>query len=141
MHAYRAATIAALFLLAGCETDVAPLSAQGTAVIPGSETVGQTPRAAMQTVLVEAAHITLNHGYQNFRVVAGYGGAYAVTPGADVAIQVVNGDDARPGVAGVWDAEQIIDNGVPDSALAALSSPTPLTSPPTQRCTAYGCVW
>jgi hypothetical protein len=131
----RAAAIAALLFVAGCVTSQVPLSADGTAVIPGSETAGQSQSEAVSTVLYEAARITVGNGYQFFRVGGSYGGAYPISPGINVTMQVVQGPDARPGAPGVWNAEQLLNRGAPES-------PSPYAAPPyTARCTAYGCVW
>jgi hypothetical protein len=138
-------------LLAGCASPVPPLGPDQTAVIPGSATADQDPDGATRTVLLGAARLTVDHGFQYFQIVRpqsavlyggpGYGGP--ITPGADVTIKVYQKDAVPFAAQGLWDANKLLAEGVPDSALAtATPSPAPATgvrNPP--HCTAYGCVW
>jgi hypothetical protein len=140
-------------LIAGCASAVPPLGADQTAVIPGSATADQNARDARRTVLIDAARITVDHGFQFFQIMpsqtAGLysGPAYstAIRPGADVTIKVYQQTDIPMGVQGLWDANKLLENGVPESTAAvAVGQPYPVRPAargPGPRCTAYGCVW
>jgi len=125
------------FLLAGalaaCATPAPPLAADQTAVIRGRETAGLSQADASTAVLVEAARITVDHGFQYFRIVHGQAGM--IRPGTDVTIQALRSDSVRPGMPGLWDAQMILIKGV--SAVAR----QPTSPPQKPRCTAYGCAW
>lgn len=147
-----------------------PLADDNTAVIPGQDTSDQAPIDARRTVLTEAAQLTVDHGFQYFRIVptspdGGPARTATIQPGVDTTIKVYSADDVKPGAPGVWDAQNIIDNGVPDVATAqtgeesesaptvsstpmepAPMEPAPMQPAPTApasglHCTAYGCDW
>ncbi|HKD22507.1 MAG TPA: hypothetical protein VKB71_10865 [Rhizomicrobium sp.] len=138
-------------LLAGCASSVPPLGPDQTAVIPGSATADQNAQDARRTVLLEGARITVDHGFQFFQIMPSQGpGLYSVSsygtairPGADVTIRVYQQSDIPMGVQGLWDANKLLENGVPEGAPAmAIGQPArPVARGPGPRCTAYGCVW
>ncbi|HUO94034.1 MAG TPA: hypothetical protein VMU22_13990 [Rhizomicrobium sp.] len=124
MARYRR-TISAILLvggMAGCASHAPPLAADHTAVVRGRQTAGLSPAEATRTVLVGAARLTVDHGFQYFRIVrAGYGGA--ISPGTDVTIRLFLKDEVREGTPGVWDAQKILLTGVPPSAVATARAP------------------
>lgn len=145
--------------LAGCAAHLAPLSADGTAVISGRQTENLSAAEAQRTVLIDAARITVDHGMQYFRVVdisapSAYGSSSqrgsGMRPGADVTIRVYPAGAVSPNAADVWDAQKILTLGVPGEANAGTgivpasvpelvpSQNAPRSAP---RCTAYGCDW
>ncbi len=125
-----------------------------TAVISGRATAGSDPRAAFDAVLVQAAKMTVDHGFRYFGVAGSEGGnAPAFRPGADVTIKVFREGEVDPARPGIWDAQQILTAGVPHAAApsfrvqaplqAPAQAPAPAAPPKNQplRCTAYGCDW
>jgi hypothetical protein len=140
-------------LIAGCASAVPPLGADQTAVIPGSATADQNAQDARRTVLTDAARITVDHGFQFFQIMPSQAaGMYsvpsystAIRPGADVTIKVYQQSDIPMGVQGLWDANKLLENGIPEGTpVQAFAAPYPARSGargPGPRCTAYGCVW
>lgn len=140
-------------LTTGCASAVPPLGPDQTAVIPGSATADQNAQDARRTVLIDGARITVDHGFQFFQVMPSQAsGIYSVSsfsseirPGADVTIKVYQKSDIPMGVQGLWDANKLLENGVPEGrSAAAAAQPYPMRPAargPGPRCTAYGCVW
>ena len=91
-------------VLFGCAHPAPAVFHQGTAVISGASTAHESARDARRKVFVEAAAITLDHGYRYFEIV---GTPNAIRPGADVTIRVFGAGEAGPQKPGVWDAEAI----------------------------------
>lgn len=96
--------------LAGCAHRAPALSHNETAVISGRNTAHASVRDAMQTVLLEAAAITVDHGYRFFRLTT------PVRPGADVTIRVYRYDGIDPDASGVYDADAIAAGQLPAAA-------------------------
>ncbi len=147
--------IACSSIAAACISRAPPMLDARTAVIPGRATAGYDSHAALDAVLVQAAKMTVDHGFRYFRIADSEGGnAPSVRPGADVAIKVFRVGEVGPASPGIWDAQQILTEGVPRSAVLPHSDRAPLEAPsqaPAQapsssrskspRCTAYGCDW
>lgn len=142
-------------LIAGCASPVPPLGPDQTAVIPGSQTADQNADQATRTVLLDAARLTVDHGFQYFQIVRPqsavlYGAPRSspIAPGVDVTIKVYQKEDVPFAAQGLWDANKLLEQGVPDNAIAtAAPPPSPMPARagaarnPPPRCTAYGCVW
>ena len=108
--------------LSACASHAPPLAADQTLVVRGRLTAGLAPTDATRTVLVDAARLTVDHGYQYFRIVrASYGGA--IRPGEDVTVRVFLKDGVRAGTPGLWDAQAILLNGVTPRMLASAAAP------------------
>lgn len=104
--------------VAACASHAPPLAADHTVVVRGRLTAGLSPTDATKTVLVDAARLTVDHGFQYFRIVrASYGGA--IRPGEDVTVKIFLKDDVRAGAPGLWDAQAILLKGVSPNMLAA----------------------
>jgi hypothetical protein len=97
---------------AGCAHPVHALHGR-TAVVSGRGTAHDSLDGATRKVLVEAAAITLDHGYRYFEVTE------PIHPGVDVTIQVYGAREIDPRAAGVYDAIAITAGQVP----AALPPP------------------
>lgn len=68
---------------------------------------------ARETVLIEAASITVDHGYRFFKLMT------PVRPGADVTIRVYGQREIDPHVPGVYDANAIAAGQIPIAARSA----------------------
>ena len=87
--------------LAGC-VHRAPLSVHDqTAMISGHNTIHVSMADARQTVLTEAASITVDHGYRLFKVMT------PIRPGSDVTIHVYGAGEIDPAAPNVYDAHAI----------------------------------
>jgi len=90
-----------LVILSGCAHH-APATIHGnTTVISGRNTAHASAADARRTVLVEAAAITVDHGYRYFEVMT------PVRPGADVTIRVYGQREIDAGAPNVYDANAI----------------------------------
>lgn len=130
--------------LAGCISHEIPLRADHTAVLSGQRTAGMSVADATRTTLISAAKLTVDHGGRYFFLERPSVPTqdFGVKPGSDVIVEVLMPGDRRMGHPGVWDAQKILTQGVPQSVLNAPRYPSPPTTPQqTPRCTAYGCVW
>jgi len=139
-------------LLGACASPAPALRDDGTATISGRDTAGLAAPDAERQVLLEAASITVDHGYQYFRILdsQGYGALSRIRPGADVNIKVVA--DGFAGGSAIWDARKILTEG-PAVASTGSAAPAGATPSPYQgqrpaqgqlgrpHCTAYGCEW
>ena len=131
-----------------------------TVVVSGRETSELNPAEARRAVLLDAARITVDHGYQYFVVQrrdvwtpsgsVRAGTDSAIRPGDDVTIKVFHDGEVSPGTRDVFDAQRLLTSGVPQgSAQAPVYFPKPATAPassqdpskPQPHCTAYGCSW
>ena len=90
-----------VFALTGCAHRAPASIHDDTALISGQNTVHATANGAMQTVLVEAAAITLDHGYRYFRLMT------AVRPGADVTIRLYGAGEINPRTPDLYDADNV----------------------------------
>ncbi len=138
-------------LVAACVSPAPALRDDGTATISGRDTAGLSTPDAERQVLLEAASITVDHGYQYFQILdpRGYGALPRIRPGADVSIKVVA--DGGAGRSGLWDAKKILTAGPAvvstGSAAPAGATPAPYRAQPAAQglgqphCTAYGCEW
>jgi len=100
-------------LLSSC-AHPAPVMLNGrTAVISGRQTIDDSMNDASRKVMIEAAAITLDHGYRYFEL------ADPVRPGADVTIRVLGTGEVGAHTAGVWDADAIAAGELPPNAASA----------------------
>jgi len=88
-------------MLAGCVHHAPASIHDGTAVISGHNTLHASVSDARETVLIEAASITLDHGYRYFQLVS------PIRPGADVTIRVYSKGEIDPRAPNVYDANDI----------------------------------
>lgn len=88
-------------VLSGCVHRAPESIHDRTAVISGHNTVDAGLEDTTQTVLIEAASITLDHGYRYFRVMT------QIRPGTDVTIQVYGNGEIDPRTRDVYDANDI----------------------------------
>ena len=99
--------------LAACVSHAPRLQNGNFGVVAGKETAGLDDKAATDKVLVEAARLTVDHGYRYFTLVPG-GKASGTAPrdlihaGQNVQFQILR--RARPG-RGVWDAYRLLTRG------------------------------
>ena len=105
--------------LAACAHHMRPMFNDRTAVISGKRTVGDSTGEATQKLLIQAARLTLDHGFRYFRIansqnVPGGGDALSIRPGADVTIEVYREGEIDPRSRGVWDAQNIGAGRMPD---------------------------
>jgi len=130
-----------LCALAGCVAHETPLRSDQTATLSGRKTAGMSMADTTRTVLIDAARIAVDHGGRYFSISTASG----LRPGTDVIVKVYQAGEVKPDARrGLWDAEKILTQGVPVTALNAPARPpaAALSSPQqTPRCTAYGCVW
>jgi hypothetical protein len=75
--------------------------------------VHATPSDAAQTVLVEGAAITVDHGYRFFRLTG------PIRPGVDVMIRVYGKGEIDPHAPGVYDANAIAAGQIPIATRSA----------------------
>ena len=105
VHQQRLAMLAfgvlSALALAGCIHRAPASIHDGSAVISGHNTVHASASDARETVLIEAASITLDHGYRYFQVMT------PIRPGADVTIRVYGMGEINPHLPGVYDANDI----------------------------------
>lgn len=160
-----------LAILAGCADPEPSMLDDQTAVISGSLTEGQSQPEAAKTVVTQAAIVTVDHGFQYFRIVRDPSlpddstsprSTSAIQPGQDVTVKVFHAGDVAATDPGIWDAEKILAVGratnagtmgstmsgaAPDYAApsaappGSYSPPDGIAMPPPPRCTAYGCDW
>jgi hypothetical protein len=140
-----------MLVLAACVSSVHPLRGDGTALIAGSDTAGMSAPRAANTVLVEAARLTMDHDARFFRIVQvgdattalSAPRAPAIRPGADVTIKLYDSEPDE-GAAG-WDAQKILAGDLTGVSIAfAAAQPVPARGAPPSaplHCTAYGCNW
>ena len=102
-----------VFALAGCAHRAPATIHDQTAVISGHNTVHASMADARETVLIEAASITVDHGYRFFKLLT------PVRPGADVTIRVYGQREIDPHVPGVYDADAIAAGQIPIAAGSA----------------------
>jgi hypothetical protein len=107
--------------LSACAHHVRPMFNDRTVVISGKRTVGDSTGEATQKILIQAARLTLDHGFRYFRIagsqnVPGRGDALSIRPGADVTIEVYREGEIDRRSPGVWDAQNIGAGRMPDGA-------------------------
>lgn len=99
--------------LSACAHPVPPMRNDRTVVISGKRTVGNNARDATQKILIQAARLTLDHGFRYFTIVGSpiansiRSRALSIQPGADVTIKVYREGEIDPRSANVWDAGNI----------------------------------
>jgi hypothetical protein len=98
------AIVAGMLLLMGCAHHMRPMTSDHTLVISGRYTANDEPALASRKVVVEAARLTLNHGFRYFKFAGSAQAAPSVRPGTDVTIQVYREGDVDPRAPGIWDA-------------------------------------
>lgn len=115
----------ALVVLAACAHHEAPLPAGNTAFVPARATAGMTAADAQRTVLLKAADLTVNHGFQYFRLLA------APAPGRNVPFKLFRQGDVHPGAPGVWDAQKLLTGAVrlPPPPPQQREAPPPMAMP------------
>jgi hypothetical protein len=94
-------------VIAGCAHRAGATIHDDTTVISGHNTIHANPSIAMRTVLVEAAAITVDHGYRYFQLMT------PVRPGADVIIRLYGKGDVGPQMPNVYDANAIAAGQIP----------------------------
>lgn len=90
-----------VFALCGCAHRAPASIHDDTVLISGHNTVHATARDAVHTVLVEAAAITLDHGYRYFRLMT------PVRPGADITVRLYGAGDIDSAPANLYDADDV----------------------------------
>jgi hypothetical protein len=143
------AGLAGLVCLSACADPAPAMRDERSAVIPGSETAGLAQSDAVRKTLVLAANVTVDHGFRYFRIAGNASNAALIRPGADVIINVFDDGETSTKVAGVWDAEEILEKGPPNIPRSANVDVPPRRSPAAApastrsapHCTAYGCDW
>lgn len=136
-------------LLAGCVHRAPALIDDRTAVVSGRETLGSTPDDAVQTDLVLAAKIAVDHGFRYFRIVSTRDpfatvGVSEIRPGLDLTVKFFRDGETNARTPGIFDAQDVLTTGAPAAhANAQPHVPSPAKTPATgaPRCTAYGCDW
>jgi hypothetical protein len=99
--------------LSACAHRVPTLRNDHTAVISGKRTVGNSSREAARIILIQAARLTLDHGFRYFTIVCSpvansiRSGTPSIQPGADVTIRVYRQGEIDPLSPNVWDAGSI----------------------------------
>jgi hypothetical protein len=150
--------IACVCFVAGCASSEPDLRDDRTAVVPGRETSDLNQAEARHAVLLEAAHVTIDNGYQYFIVLRRdvwtpsgsqrAGTDSAIRPGDDVTFKVFHAGELSPGTRDVFDAQRLLSAGasqanapvyIPRSANPSAREPGAPAS--TAHCTAYGCTW
>ena len=100
-------------MLLSCAHHAPAVIRQRMVVISGKGTAQDNPKDAARKVLIEAAAITLDHGYRYFEIVGAEGMSAnssalpAIRPGADVTIKVFGAGEVDPRPPLVWDAQAI----------------------------------
>jgi hypothetical protein len=97
------------FVLAGCAHHAPATIHDRVAVISGHNTAHATTAGAVQTVLIEAAAITVDHGYRFFRLMT------PVRPGANVTVRVYGNGEIDPHATDAYDAYAIAAGQMPKS--------------------------
>src|ERR1700722_2770399 len=151
--------IAWLGFVTACASSEPDLRDDRTAVVPGRETSDLNQAEARHAVLLEAAHIAVDHGYQYFIVLRRdvwtpsgslhAGSDSAIRPGDDVTIKVFHSGELPPGTRDVFEAQRLLASGASQAqSIAPVYVPQPAGSPAQQggpttaaHCTAYGCDW
>jgi hypothetical protein len=106
-------------MLLGCAHHAPATLHQRMTVISGKGTAQDNPEDAARKVLIEAAAITLDHGYRYFEIVGAEGMSAnssalpTIRPGADVTIKVFGAGEVDPRPPLVWDAQAIGAGEVP----------------------------
>jgi hypothetical protein len=106
-------------MLMGCAHHAPATLHQRMTVISGKGTAKDSARDAARKVLIEAAAITLDHGYRYFEIVgteamgSNSSGLPAIRPGADVTIKLFGAGDVDPRPPVVWDAQAIAAGALP----------------------------
>ena len=95
------------FLLVGCVHHAPATIHDRTTVISGHNTIHASGAEATRTVLVEAAAITVDHGYRFFRLMT------PIRPGADVTIRLYGTGEIDPQTPNVYDAVAVAAGRVP----------------------------
>ena len=124
--------------LASCIGPAPAMRDERTAVVSGRDTTGLSTAGAIRKALLQAARITVDHGFRYFKIVEPRGqdetyahsamalrlgsswaadGVSLIRPGADVTIKVFRSGEMAATAAGIWDAEYLLTSGVPDRAL------------------------
>jgi hypothetical protein len=116
---FPALTILCFCVLSACAHPAPAVLHGNTALISGRGTAHDNPGDAARKVFIEAAAITLDHGYRYFEIVdsadaSSTAPAPGVRPGADVTIRVFGAGEVRPQTPGVWDAQAIAAGQLPD---------------------------
>src|SRR5690242_3491383 len=93
--------ITSAFAVSGCAHRAPALIRDGMTVISGYNTARANASEATQTVLVEAAAITIDHGYRYFQVLT------RIRPGVDVTVHLYGKGEIDPHAPGVYDANDI----------------------------------
>lgn len=78
-----------------------------TTMISGHNTVHMSASEARRTVLIEAAAITVDHGYRFFEMTS------PIRPGINVGVHLYGNGDIDAHAAGVYDADQIAAGRLP----------------------------
>ncbi len=110
-----AGLLLSMLVLTGCAHHLPRMAAGHTIVIAGRYTAGDDAAVASRKVFVEAARLTLAHGFRYFRI-AGWQGSQAmpsIQPGARVTIEVYRAGEADPRQPGVWDAMRVGNGDIP----------------------------
>jgi hypothetical protein len=100
-------------MLLGCAHHAPAVLHQRMVVISGKGTAQDNPRGAARKVLIEAAAITLDHGYRYFEIVGAEGMSTnssalpTIRPSADVTIKLFGAGEVNPRPPLVWDAQAI----------------------------------
>jgi hypothetical protein len=100
-------------MLLGCAHHAPATLHQRLTVISGKGTAQDNARDAARKVLIEAAAITLDHGYRYFELVgapamsSNSSALPTIRPGADVTIKVFGAGEVDPRPPVVWDAQAI----------------------------------
>lgn len=111
-----ATAFAAIIALTGCVHRAPPSVHDQTAIISGHNTIHTSMADARQTVLIEAAAITVDHGYRLFKVIT------AIRPGSDVTIHVYGAGEIDPAAPNVYDAHAIAAGQMTTSGGSAVTS-------------------
>lgn len=98
--------------LAACAHHAPATIRDNTTIISGRSTAHQSAADATRTVLIEAAAITVDHGYRYFCLET------PVRPGADVTIHVYGKGEIDERTPNVYDADAIGAGQMPAPALA-----------------------
>jgi len=85
----------------GCAHRAAAIIQNDATTISGHNTAHMTPSDAHRIVLIEAAAITVDHGYRLFEL------ATPIRPGADTIVKLYGKGEADPHAPGVYDADAI----------------------------------
>jgi len=96
-----AGAVLCVAVFSGCAHRAPASIHDGMTVISGHNTAHSSLHDAVETVLVEAAAITVDHGYRYFRVMT------QIRPGADVTIHVYGAGEVDRRASDVYDADDI----------------------------------